>query len=255
VIVIDSLSHEWEGEGGLQDMQAANLDAAVERARGSQYFDETKVRERSNVGAWKEPKMRHKRFVSRLLQCRAHLVICLRAEEKLRMEKVKDDRGRERTVIVQAKDLPPVERWSPICEKRFMYEMTASFVLTPDHPGIPIPIKLQAQHHHAAPAGKHLSEETGLAFSEWSRGGHAPKADDPFDAARAAAEQGVMAFREHWNRLDRAGREPLRARLKELQGIAEKADAADDPFASSPADKPTDPGDDFPGDRPLAAAE
>lgn len=180
VIVIDSGSHEWEGEGGLHDDQEAAVEAAVNKARAiaeekGWRFDEAQAADRASVGAWKQPKRRHKRFVSRLLQCRAHLIICLRADEKLRMEKVKDDRGRERTVIVQAKDMPPAQRWAPICEKRLPYEMTLSFVLTPDAPGVPVPIKLQEQHRDAVPLDRPLSEQTGRALAEWARGGNSQR--------------------------------------------------------------------------------
>ncbi len=179
VIMIDSCSHEYEGDGGLHDMHDAIVARDVEKARaahnGSYPFDEIRAAEKASVGAWKEPKARHKRFVSRLLQCRAHLVLCLRADEKIRIDKVteKGSNGREytKTVIVQPKDMPPNERWVPICEKRFMYEMTMSLVVTPQAPGMPIPIKLQAQHRAAVPLDKPLSEETGRALGMWAAGG------------------------------------------------------------------------------------
>lgn len=176
VIVIDSCSHEWEGDGGLHDIHDALVAVAVEKSRQAAAaknwsFDEASARDRASIGAWNEPKTRHKRFVSRLLQCRAHLILCLRADEKVRIEKVKDDRGRERTVIVQPKDMPANERWVPICEKRFMYEMTLSFTLSPLNPGVPIPIKLQAQHRAAVPLDQPLSEATGRALAQWAAGG------------------------------------------------------------------------------------
>lgn len=180
VIVVDSCSHEWEGEGGLQEIHDALVAEAVEKARsshtGNWAFDESRAADRASVGAWREPKARHKKFVNRLLQCRAHLILCLRADEKIRIEKVKDERGRERTVIVQPKDMPPAERWVPICEKRFMYEMTLSLVLTPLAPGIPIPIKLQEQHRDALPIDRQLSEQTGRQLATWARGGLAAPA-------------------------------------------------------------------------------
>lgn len=184
VIVIDSCSHEYEGEGGLHDMHDALVTEAVEKARRNAddkgwRFDEAQAADRASVGAWKEPKSRHKRFVSRLLQCRAHLILCLRADEKIRIEKVKDDRGRERTVIVQPKDMKPEDRWVPICEKRFMYEMTLSLILTPQQPGIPIPIKLQEQHRAAVPLDQCLSEQTGHQLAEWARGGDAKPQERP----------------------------------------------------------------------------
>lgn len=175
VIVIDSCSHEWEGEGGLHDIHDGMVDAAVAKVRAGAdekgwRFDEARERDKASVGAWREPKTRHKRFVSRLLQCRAHLILCMRAEGKIRIERVTDDRGRERTVIVQPKDMPPNERWMPICEKRFLFEMTISNILTPQNPGVPVPIKLQEQHRGAVRIDRHLDEETGRALAEWARG-------------------------------------------------------------------------------------
>lgn len=171
VVMIDSFSHEWEGDGGLHDIHDADLRTAVERARSSHNqswgaFDEVRAAERANIGAWRDAKARHKRLMSRLLQCRAHLVICLRADEKVRI--VKDG---NRTKIVQAADLPPAERWTPICEKRFMYEMTVSLIVTPQNPGIPVPIKIQEQHRKAFPLDRRLSEDTGRLLAEWARGG------------------------------------------------------------------------------------
>lgn len=172
VIVIDSMSHEWEGDGGLQDMQAAAVADAVEKARANHNpnwgaFDPVKAAERAGVGAWKEPKRQHKRMVSRLLQCRAHLIFCLRADEKIRIEK--DEKGR--TKIVQPADMPLTERWVPITEKRFMYEMATSLILTPAAPGVPVPVKIQDQHRFAFPDGQPITEETGRRLAEWARGG------------------------------------------------------------------------------------
>ena len=190
VIMIDSGSHEWEGEGGLHDEHQQAVEASVSKSRQiaeekGWRFDEAQAADRASIGAWKEPKRRHKRFVSRLLQCRAHLIICLRADEKMRIEKVKDERGREKTVIIQAKDLAPQDRWSPICEKRFPYEMTLSFVLSPDKPGFPVPIKLQEQHRVAVPLDRPLSEESGRALAAWARGGSAA----PVQPAAGAADE------------------------------------------------------------------
>lgn len=190
VIVVDSASHEWEGEGGLHDEHQEAVEAAVQRSReaaerNNWRFDEVQAADRASIGAWKEPKRRHKRLVSRLLQCRAHLILCLRADEKLRIETVEDDRGRKKTVIIQPKDLPPAERWVPICEKRFMYEMTLSLILTPQNPGFPTPIKLQEQHRAAVPLDRPLSEDTGRALADWARGGSATPHTSP--AAQSAA--------------------------------------------------------------------
>ncbi|CAL8974592.1 hypothetical protein RHODGE_RHODGE_03283 [Rhodoplanes serenus] len=264
VIVIDSCSHEYEGEGGLHDMHAANVEMAIDRAKSAHNpswgpFDEARAAERASIGAWKEPKRLHKRFVHRLLQCRAHLILCLRAEEKMRVEQIEEERnGRtfKRTVIVQPKDMPPNERWAPICEKRFMYEMTISLILTPDDPGKPIPIKLQQQHRGAVPIGKVLSEEAGRALSAWARGGHparrpaAPAGEpagepaddvgapapggktlsDHDDALTEAAAQGTDELRRAWQALPADIRAELKTALdRRHKPAAAAADAARQP--------------------------
>jgi hypothetical protein len=249
VIVIDSVSHEWEGEGGLHDAHDEILAEQIEDARkrhNPQWgpFDEAKQSERLSLGAWKIPKMRHKKFVQRLLQCRAHLVMCLRADEKMRIEKVKDDRGREKTVITAAKDLPPEQRWSPICERRWPYEMTLSFVLTPDRPGFPIPLKLQDQHRAAVPLDRPLSEETGRLLREWAAGGQpAPQtdidADDLSETADARAAAGTAAYAEFWRGLSKAERAALLPDHDARKARAAQADAEREPA----------PANDFPGDR------
>ena len=198
VIVIDSASHSWEGEGGLHDMHDAILTEQVEAARkshnGSWQFDEDKTRDRLSVGAWREPKTLNKKFVSRLLQCRAHLIMCFRADEKMRIEKVTDDRGRTKTVIIQAKDLPPNERWAPICERRLPYELTLSLILTPQNPGYPIPVKLQDQHAAFLPLDRQISVEAGRKLAAWARGDAvaAPVADpEVLTRARSDIEAAV----------------------------------------------------------------
>lgn len=239
VIVIDSGSHIWEGEGGVHDMHDKIVDDLTDAARknhtGNWVFDEAKTRDRLSVGAWKTPKAEHKRFVQKLLQTRAHLILCLRADEKMRIEQVEDDRGRKKTVIIQAKDLPPKERWSPICEKRLPYEMTISMILTPDKPGFPIPIKLQDQHKAAIPLDVPISEDSGRMLAEWARGGNpAPvQPDDDADDLMAwdsklatAAHMGVDALREEWGNVPRKFKPMLKAAMDNRhKPTAEKAPA------------------------------
>lgn len=203
VIVIDSMSHEYEGDGGIQDW-AAELEAKGTKAPGN----------------WKVPKLAHKRMVSRLLQCRSHLVFCLRAEEKIKIER--GDNGK--TVIV------PIG-WQPLCEKRFMYEMTASFLLKPDYPGIPHPIKLQDQHRAAFPSGKQVGREAGEALAAWAGGGAEPKKaadEDLYQSGMRNAEQGTEALRVWFESLSRDRKLLIKGRLQTLKDVAELADSRGD---------------------------
>jgi hypothetical protein len=163
VIVVDSMSHEWAGEGGILDWQEAEL----ERMSG----DDWKKREACKMAAWIKPKMDHKKMVQRLLQVRAHLILCFRAEEKVEM--VRGDDGKMK--IMPKKTLTGLDGWVPICEKSFPFELTASFLLTAARPGIPLPIKLYEQHRALFPLEQQIDERAGAKLAEWAAGG-APKA-------------------------------------------------------------------------------
>jgi len=177
VIVVDSGSHVWAGDGGMLDWQEEELDAMVERAKKNpkENRSEWQVREASKMSAWIKPKMAHKHFVSKLLQIRAHLILCLRAEQKIEMVKDKDGKTR-----IQAKaSLTGLDGWIPICDKNLPFEATCSFLLTADKPGIPKPIKLQEQHRAIFPLDAPIDEDAGKRLAEWAAGGTVKPATAP----------------------------------------------------------------------------
>ncbi|KAF2282434.1 hypothetical protein GH714_044119 [Hevea brasiliensis] len=72
VLVIDSGSHEWEGEGGCTDIADQPL------LNGKKMAD------------WKRAKSEHKKFMSALLQSNMHIIVCLRARHKTDFSNPKD---------------------------------------------------------------------------------------------------------------------------------------------------------------------
>lgn len=155
VIVVDSMSHEWAGTGGILDWH----EEEYERLGG---------RESIKLLAWSKPKQSHKHFVQKLLQVRAYLILCFRAEEKIEM--VKED---GKTKIVPKEGPGGFKGWLPICEKNLPYELTASFLLRAENPGVPLPMKLQEQHRALFPLDKPITEESGKRIAEWAAGGKA----------------------------------------------------------------------------------
>lgn len=149
VIVVDSVSHEWAGESGILDWQEEELT----RMAGTDW----KKREACKMASWIKPKMSHKQMIQKLLQIKAHLILCFRAEEKTGMEKDKDGK----LVVVQ-------KGWQPICEKNTPYELTMSFLLTPDRPGVPKALKLQEQHRGAVSLSDVLDEDAGKKLLDWA---------------------------------------------------------------------------------------
>jgi hypothetical protein len=150
VVVVDSMSHEWAGDGGC-------LDWHDELMGGNQA---------KNFSAWIEPKKAHKRMLTQLLQLNAHVILCFRAEPKV--EAKKNERGQWE--YVPKPSLTGLDGWIPISEKMLPYELTASFLLMADQPGIPRPIKLQEQHKPFVPLDQKLSENTGRQLAAWAAG-------------------------------------------------------------------------------------
>jgi len=213
VVIIDSFSHEYDGIGGILE-----------------WADELAEKGIKSPGNFKEPKLAHRKLMNELLQCRASLIFCLRADEKI--EIIRED-GKTK--------VRPLG-WVPICEKRFMYEMTASFTLTPDRPGIPhfdLPHKLQSQHRGMFSDKEPISEDAGRALAAWAAGAStsgdakaaAPNSDSPGkgdqNGAAAtnimspeqmlteAAERGTEILLTAWNTLGAADKRALKSKLDE----------------------------------------
>ena len=165
VIIVDSVSHEHAGEGGLLDWH----DEELTRMSG----DDWKKRESCNMAAWIKPKSEHKKMVQRLLQIRAHLILCFRAEEKIEMTRGEDGKMK----IVKKQTTTGLDGWCPISEKNLPYELTTSFLLTADSPGMPKPIKLQEQHRSMFPLDKPITEASGKLIVAWAAGGKAVQHD------------------------------------------------------------------------------
>jgi hypothetical protein len=158
VIMVDSCSHEHAGEGGILDMQEAE-------------FQRMGARDAVKMTSWIKPKGEHRKMVQKLLQVRAHLILCFRAEEKIEMA-----RNAEGKMEVRKKQTATgLDGWVPICEKNLPYELTASFLLMASKPGVPLPIKLQEQHKAFFPLDKPITEESGKLLAAWAAGGSAPK--------------------------------------------------------------------------------
>jgi hypothetical protein len=156
-VILDSGSHEYSGPGGLQDIQAETL----ERMSGG----DPRRMEALTAPSWKDAKHRHKsKFMSYLIRYPTLLIICLRAEPKIKF--VKDDKGK--TAIVDA-------GYQPIVERQFMYEMLVACMMTADNPGVPQHIKkLEPDLEPIFLAGKQIDEGTGERLAAWASDRQAP---------------------------------------------------------------------------------
>lgn len=97
VLIIDSATHEWEGTGGCEEI-ATDGNPKVPR--------------------WNKAKAEHKKFMNVLLQSSMHVIVCLRAREKVKMSKDADGK-----TLIDPLGIQPIQ------EKNFMFELTASLMM------------------------------------------------------------------------------------------------------------------------------
>ena len=167
VIVIDSMSHEWAGEGGCSDMQMVEAErmAKAAAAKSNPPKQWEWLVDGMTAPAWKRPKLAHQRMMSRLIQCRTHLIFCLRAQEKVK--------------IVDRKVIPV--GFQAICEKSFLFELSGSVMMHPDRPGCPdydLPHKLNDELQAIMPHAARVGDETGKRLRSWAETGEDRKAED-----------------------------------------------------------------------------
>lgn len=107
VIVIDSLSHAWEGEGGVLDLH----DQAVRKQRTSNSFT-----------AWKDVTPLHRSLVDAMLQSKCHIIATMRSKMDYIQEK--DSEGK---TVIKKVGLAPVQR------QGMEYEFTIMGDMDTDH--------------------------------------------------------------------------------------------------------------------------
>jgi len=107
VLIIDSVSHAWAGEGGALDKQAA---IAANSPSGNSYT------------AWRQPKKDQSQLMNTILQCNMHVISCIRAKTEYVQDK--DDKGKTRVRKVGL---------GLITQGETDYEYTTVFMLNQEH--------------------------------------------------------------------------------------------------------------------------
>jgi hypothetical protein len=212
VVVIDSASHIWAGDGGILDWQEEELTSMA--------ADDWKKREACKMAAWIKPKMAHKDFVSKLLQVNAHVIMCFRAEEKIEMVR---ENGKMK--IIPKESLTGLQGWMPVCEKNLPFELTMSLLFTADAAGVPKPIKLQEQHRGIFDLTQKVNAEAGRKLAEWSRGG-TPKERDLLKEGDEAAKGGIEEYKAWFTALSYEEKKKIEHKHEGWKKAAADADEA-----------------------------
>ncbi|MBE0436469.1 MAG: AAA family ATPase [Methylomicrobium sp.] len=146
VLIIDSLSHAWVGDGGILDMH----DKATAASKGGNSF-----------AAWREVTPQHNALVETLLSADLHIIVTMRTKTAYDMV---DDGGKKRPVKI---GLAPVQR------DGMEYEFTVVLDLSVDGH-----VATATKDRTRLFDGKHFipKVETGTSLREWLDSGQDAKA-------------------------------------------------------------------------------
>lgn len=238
-IVIDSMSHEHEGPGGLLAMHAEEH----KRLGG---------KPQTQGFAWTRPKQEHRLLINTILQFNCNFVFCFRARQKLDWNK-KDANGKRMD--------PAPLGFMPIGDETWMYEFTMQALLLPGANGVPtwhsdMPgekehvIKLPKFFKDTFADNPQLTEDVGEAMAKWAAGSSStPKKS----AATLIAEYAACSEPSEFRRLEESRRASWSSLSKDEKTLvktaseqcAKKLDDAARVAEPHPAGDESADGDDF----------
>ena len=156
-IVIDSMSHEHAGTGGVLEWHEAELD----RMAGKDYTKRNKM----TMAAWAKPKAARTKLINFILQQSCNFVMCFRAKEKVRLQRGAD---------------PEPMGFQAISGDEWIFEMQLKCLLLPGANGVPTwhsdlageaqIIKLPEQFRSLFASKPQLTEDVGEKLARWAAG-------------------------------------------------------------------------------------
>lgn len=172
VLIIDSVTHEWEGTGGCEEI------ATLANPLKPQ---------------WNRAKAEHKRFMNALLQSNMHIIVCIRAREKVKLVKVNGKTEYEPQGVM------------PVTEKNFMFEMTASMTIWSGGKQREVTKSGDGTAEIFGAPGWHdglITSEQGKALRDWIDGAKQldPAVEKWRNSLRGVTEKGVAYTKECWGK-------------------------------------------------------
>jgi|SRR5579862_1760440 len=162
VLIIDSMTHEHSGDGGVMDQSERYLERKCK--------DDEECRKKNFMLSLAVPKGQRKKLNRRIVQLGLNCIFCYRAQEK-----VKPQTGRA----------PLDLGWQPETTSPLQYDMTATFLLPPHSDGVPnflpetnaekLYTKLPVQFRDWFKPGVQLSEDIGERLAKWAVGDSKPE--------------------------------------------------------------------------------
>lgn len=144
VIIIDSITHAWAGEGGLLE----EVDKRTSANRGNSFT------------AWRDVTPMHNRFIDAMLNCKTHIIVTMRSKTEYVLE-----------TNAAGKQVPKKVGMAPIQRDGMDYEFTVVFDISHDH------IATASKDRTSLFDGLAFtpSKKTGLQLREWLESGEPPR--------------------------------------------------------------------------------
>lgn len=161
VLVIDSLSHFWEGEGGVLDI----ADAAGSRAGGNSW------------AGWKTatPALRH--LIDTILASDLHIIVTMRSKQEWTQEEYTDSKGHRKTRPVRV-------GMAPVMRQGTEYEMTVVGDLDLEHRLTITKSRCDALSDQVVQPGR--AAEAAETFLNWTKTGAEVASRNDIDSLKAA---------------------------------------------------------------------
>jgi hypothetical protein len=207
-VLVDSISHEWYGEGGILNI----VDKAKTASGGSQGF-----------GAWKTATPLHNKFLNRLLTWPGHVVVTMRSKSEWVVEK--DDRGR---------NSPKKIGQAPVQRDGVEYEFQLAFDLALEENMVTVSKDRTSIFH-----GEHftIDQSTGQLLGDFLRSGKPLEKPEPAEKPMAnpePAEKSEATQQVIDDQVDEALKEPTEEERKAHETKLERQAAGEPEPAASP---------------------
>jgi AAA domain len=220
-IIVDSMSHEHSGQGGVLEWHDREVERLMKLWRTTQ--------DKANMPAWGEPKGARREVVNFLTQSRANFILCFRAKDKVQL-------GDGKVVKLG---------WMPDAGEEYVFELTAKSLLLPGAGGVPtwesdligekLMIKLPEYFRKifSGAANKPLDEEIGETIAKWAAGKDKP-VGPPFDVELLLTAYAACATQDRFAALEQT-RNAAWGKLKgpDKQRLKAASDAAKDRLAGA----------------------
>lgn len=222
VIIVDSMSHEHDGVGGVLEQHAAEVKRLCKENGRSE--------DANKMSAWGVPKANRRKLINSLLtELSVSGIFNFRAKPKLKIATKKEKAD-------GAEAVTPIG-FCAIAGEEFIFEMMMKFVLLPGARGCPTwqseyqgeqeMMKIPEQFLHIFERPGPLSEEIGQQLAEWAAGGDTKVPTEQDLAAGIAAAKAAKTAEEIANVADSFKGKPwTKAQRKALTEALNAAKAA-----------------------------